>query len=172
MNIFFSNILHENNGFSNVELSKRIYVFEDIDADGNITHKRDSEPSKEDIPKHKMSKDVLEYLKEEKTKGVTLAGILNVLDGPMELNGCIVIMTTNHREKLDPALIRSGRIMLDLKLENLEHKYAQQIVDKYYPGKVLSPLKKNINPAELVDLCRQSTSFENLFDLLTEKDYI
>ncbi|VUC35954.1 unnamed protein product [Clonostachys rosea] len=41
---------------------------------------------------------------------VTLSGLLNVLDGVTSQDGRIVIMTTNHREKLDPALIRPGRI--------------------------------------------------------------
>lgn len=37
-------------------------------------------------------------------------GLLNVLDGVVETPGRIVIMTTNHPETLDPALIRPGRI--------------------------------------------------------------
>lgn len=38
------------------------------------------------------------------------AGLLNVLDGVVDTPNRIVIMTTNHPEKLDPALIRPGRI--------------------------------------------------------------
>ena len=41
---------------------------------------------------------------------LTLAGLLNVLDGVVDSPGRILIMTTNHPEKLDPALIRPGRI--------------------------------------------------------------
>jgi len=39
-----------------------------------------------------------------------LSDILNILDGINELNKTIIIMTTNHIEKLDPALIRPGRV--------------------------------------------------------------
>jgi chaperone BCS1 len=36
--------------------------------------------------------------------------MLEYLDGYFSLKNCIVIMTTNHPEKLDPALIRPGRV--------------------------------------------------------------
>ena len=39
-----------------------------------------------------------------------LQGLLNVLDGVVDTPGRIVIMTTNHPEALDAALIRPGRI--------------------------------------------------------------
>jgi hypothetical protein len=41
---------------------------------------------------------------------LSLAGLLNVLDGVVDSPGRIIIMTTNHPEKLDPALVRPGRI--------------------------------------------------------------
>ena len=50
------------------------------------------------------------------TKGVrgeddlTLECVLNVLDGIVELHGAMIIFTTNHLEKIDPAFFRSGRI--------------------------------------------------------------
>lgn len=37
-------------------------------------------------------------------------GLLNVLDGVVDSPGRIVIMTTNHPDALDAALIRPGRI--------------------------------------------------------------
>lgn len=36
--------------------------------------------------------------------------LLNVLDGVLETPGRILIMTSNHPERLDPALLRPGRI--------------------------------------------------------------
>ena len=48
--------------------------------------------------------------------GLNLAGVLNVLDGVVDSPGRIVIMTSNHPEKLDPALIRPGRINKQLHL--------------------------------------------------------
>lgn len=41
---------------------------------------------------------------------INLSTLLNVLDGILETPGRIVIMTTNHPEHLDAALIRPGRI--------------------------------------------------------------
>jgi chaperone BCS1 len=42
--------------------------------------------------------------------GVTLSGLLNVLDGFHAPEGVVFVMTTNQVEKLDPALLRPGRI--------------------------------------------------------------
>jgi len=47
---------------------------------------------------------------------VTLADFLELLDGIVEMDGRIIIMTTNKREKMDSALVRPGRIDLDLEL--------------------------------------------------------
>ena len=41
---------------------------------------------------------------------VTLSGLLNVIDGPTSQEGRLLVMTTNHIEALDAALIRPGRI--------------------------------------------------------------
>ncbi|KAL2155763.1 hypothetical protein VTH82DRAFT_505 [Thermothelomyces myriococcoides] len=40
----------------------------------------------------------------------TLSGLLNVLDGVASQEGRIVLMTSNHADKLDKALIRPGRV--------------------------------------------------------------
>ncbi len=41
--------------------------------------------------------------------GITLSGLLNALDGVVSSPGRILIMTTNHPEVLDDALVRPGR---------------------------------------------------------------
>jgi len=41
---------------------------------------------------------------------LSLSGLLNVLDGVASQEGRVLIMTTNHLEKLDKALIRPGRV--------------------------------------------------------------
>lgn len=43
-------------------------------------------------------------------KGVTLSGLLNAIDGVAAPEGRLLIMTTNHPDKIDPAVIRSARI--------------------------------------------------------------
>ncbi|RPA89760.1 hypothetical protein L873DRAFT_1720560 [Choiromyces venosus 120613-1] len=46
---------------------------------------------------------------------VSLSGLLNVIDGVASPEGRVLILTTNHPEKLDAALIRPGRV--DMKIE-------------------------------------------------------
>ncbi|KAK8045228.1 mitochondrial chaperone BCS1 [Apiospora rasikravindrae] len=41
---------------------------------------------------------------------LSLSGLLNILDGVASQEGRVLIMTTNHLEKLDRALIRPGRV--------------------------------------------------------------
>ncbi|KAJ3277772.1 mitochondrial chaperone, partial [Borealophlyctis nickersoniae] len=48
--------------------------------------------------------------------GFTLSTLLNCLDGHTLAEGTIIIMSSNHPEVLDPALIRPGRIDLHLQL--------------------------------------------------------
>lgn len=40
----------------------------------------------------------------------TLSGILNTLDGVSSLDGVVIFMTTNCIEKIDPAILRPGRV--------------------------------------------------------------
>lgn len=51
-------------------------------------------------------------------RGVSFSGLLNALDGVRSQEGSILFMTTNHREKLDPALLRPGRCDVHVELCN------------------------------------------------------
>ena len=62
-----------------------------------------------------------------KSDRLDLAGLLNVLDGVVDCPNRILIMTTNHPEKLDAALIRPGRIDKILKLDYIEAALAQEV---------------------------------------------
>jgi ATPase family associated with various cellular activities (AAA) len=55
----------------------------------------------------------------EENRGVTLAGLLNALDGLRTPPGMITVMTSNAAHKLDPALIRPGRVDIRARLGNL-----------------------------------------------------
>ncbi|KAF5020495.1 hypothetical protein F66182_7486 [Fusarium sp. NRRL 66182] len=46
---------------------------------------------------------------------LSLSGLLNILDGVASQEGRVLIMTTNHLEKLDKALIRPGRVDMIVK---------------------------------------------------------
>nr|CAB3462756.1 unnamed protein product [Digitaria exilis] len=89
---------------------KSIIVIEDIDCSVDLTGKR-----KDKAEKKKKSNDdddsPSESSKDESTK-VTLSGLLNFIDGLWSACGGerIIVFTTNHKDKLDPALIRRGRM--------------------------------------------------------------
>lgn len=57
----------------------------------------------------------------------TLSGLLNVLDGVGSPEGHIVILTTNKPDRLDPALIRPGRVDMKVMLGNISPKSAAQM---------------------------------------------
>ncbi len=50
---------------------------------------------------------------------VSLSALLNVLDGILCPDGLVVIATTNHHTRLDPALIRAGRFDYTFELGKL-----------------------------------------------------
>lgn len=47
---------------------------------------------------------------EKSPTGLSLSALLNVIDGVTASEGRILVMTTNHAEKLDAALLRPGRV--------------------------------------------------------------
>jgi chaperone BCS1 len=66
------------------------------------------------------------------TSGVTFSGLLNALDGVASAEECITFMTTNHPEKLDPALLRPGRVDFKVKIDNATSYQAKNMFMKFY----------------------------------------
>ncbi|KZV20224.1 cell division cycle protein 48 [Dorcoceras hygrometricum] len=75
--------------------NRSIIVIEDIDCSVQM-HDRISEPDADDSSNTRL----------------TLSGVLNFIDGLWSACGDerIIIFTTNHKDKLDPALLRPGRM--------------------------------------------------------------
>ncbi|KAK9682458.1 hypothetical protein RND81_10G075100 [Saponaria officinalis] len=105
--------------------SKSIIVIEDIDCSLELTGQRVSKKkAKEgggDEEKEDEKKAIKKKLKEEsesKKSEVTLSGLLNFIDGIWSACGeeRLIIFTTNYIEKLDPALIRRGRMDMHIEL--------------------------------------------------------
>jgi chaperone BCS1 len=48
---------------------------------------------------------------------ISLSALLNILDGVASHEGRVLVMTTNHIEKLDEALIRPGRVDMTVKFD-------------------------------------------------------
>merc|ERR1719440_922167 len=63
---------------------------------------------------------------------LNLSGLLNVLDGVVDTPERIVIMTTNHPEVLDPALIRPGRIDQKLLLSHMKPHNVTAMIEHYF----------------------------------------
>ncbi|MQL75314.1 hypothetical protein Taro_007679 [Colocasia esculenta] len=95
--------------------SKSIIVIEDIDCSLDLTGKRKREGEKsggeEEDEKKKMEAAATGRGDKDDSK-VTLSGLLNFIDGLWSACGGerLIVFTTNHIEKLDPALIRRGRM--------------------------------------------------------------
>merc|ERR1711937_779097 len=64
---------------------------------------------------------------------VSFSGLLNALDGVRSQEGRILVMSTNHRERLDPALIRPGRCDMHLELCNATYSMIKQLFLKFFP---------------------------------------
>merc|ERR1719324_2036056 len=69
---------------------------------------------------------------DDKKDKLNLSGLLNVLDGVVDTPERILIMTTNHPEQLDPALIRPGRIDKKLLLGYMTPIHVCSMVNHYF----------------------------------------
>lgn len=93
------------------------------------------------------------------SKGITLAGLLNCLDGLNSPHGVITVMTTNHIDAIDPALIRPGRIDLKEELNELDTYQLRQMCE-YFIGHVPAFLPEvcvedRITSSQIVDVIRK-----------------
>ena len=159
---------------------------------------KDDADEKEDDKKSSTSGDsggglgfgglALEWSKKQDKDKLNLSGLLNVLDGIVDTPGRLLIMTSNHPEKLDSALTRPGRIDMIIKLDYMEpeecklmllHYFQQEMTEDdemrlenilrhgnteglVVPGKV-----PQYTPAELEQLCIE---YNCIKDFLSELD--
>ncbi|RXW23832.1 hypothetical protein EST38_g2028 [Candolleomyces aberdarensis] len=65
--------------------------------------------------------------------GITLAGLLNALDGIDAPEGRILFATTNYKESLDPALCRPGRMDVHVKFDMASKYQARELFKRFYP---------------------------------------
>jgi chaperone BCS1 len=61
-----------------------------------------------------------------------LSDLLNALDGLISVHSRIIIMTTNHPEKLDPALIRYGRVDHKIELTYISIEVFIDFMETYF----------------------------------------
>jgi SpoVK/Ycf46/Vps4 family AAA+-type ATPase len=122
-----------------------------------------------------------------KTSKLTLAGLLNALDGVGAHQGHIVIMTTNDLAALDPALIREGRCDVHAKLsfasaDQIRRLFLAQFPDatseqiqdfcdavpdqKYSPAKIAAYLRKrSYSVVKALEDCADNFCSFNMTDI-------
>eukprot|EP00891_Asterochloris_glomerata_P005785 jgi/Astpho2/5785/e_gw1.00080.123.1_t len=105
---------------------RAVLVLEDIDAMGKDIVRPRSEEDEED----KKDSDAKE--KPWMRRGVTLSSLLNLMDGVTGAHGRITIMTTNHPEKIDSALLRAGRCDLKIKVGLCDEDGIRQLYKLYF----------------------------------------
>ena len=91
--------------------------------------------------KEKKEKKEKKALKKEQKEGgqqqrqastLTLSGLLNAIDGVYTCHGRILIMTTNHPEVLDLALIRPGRIDSKYLFDNCDKEQIKDLYEMFF----------------------------------------
>ena len=66
--------------------------------------------------------------------GISLSGLLNAIDGVASHEGRVLIMTTNHPEKLDAALVRPGRVDRRVEFKMAMKEQMRELFVRMYAG--------------------------------------
>ncbi|XP_068628635.1 mitochondrial chaperone BCS1 isoform X1 [Battus philenor] len=128
------------NHLLSVAPQQSIILLEDIDA---------AFVSREDTPTQKAAYEGLNR--------VTFSGLLNCLDGVASTEARIVFMTTNYLERLDPALIRPGRVDMKEYVGYCDQQQVELMFLRFYKdaqaaktfGEKVLAKKKNVSPAQI-----------------------
>lgn len=120
-----------------------ILLIEDIDTEAT-TNKRGDTIDSESQPDDRQ---VLSF--------VNLSDVLNSIDGIISCHGRILIATTNHKDKLDEALIRDGRFDLRIELKHADNYAVKQFFNNYYPDFTIPKgfeVRDNVSAANIQSL--------------------
>lgn len=192
LQFFYETQYNNQNRPNSIGFDKKIIVLEDIDCLGNIVKKRKEDKNKnsssppltpsssssldrnntlmtELLLQDKMPKRKLEsFLAANEEDAITLDDILNLWDGICETPHRILILTSNHYDQLDSALVRPGRIDLTLKMGCVTPTVLQEmfanLFDKPWPMDVSIPSSlKKWTPAQVMNHFIQSNRDEIKF---------
>lgn len=150
-----------------IPIDQRLYILEEIDAVSNILKQR----SMDDTANTNATGDMNVVVADE----LTLGEILTVLDGTMEIPGRMIIMTSNHPEFLDRALLRPGRIDVNAKFGNATRELIAEMWEEYleipFPKDRISELPDGtLTPAEASEVimryCKSADLDDHLIDLV------
>ena len=135
--LFFNDEIHVYTG-QNIErytipIQERLYVIEDIDAMGDVVlERRWKKPTADDVAPKKQVDPLFGEDDEVFKEPIDLAFLLNLLDGTLEANGRMMIITSNFPERIDRALIRPGRIDMSVKFRKCNRRILREIVEGFY----------------------------------------
>ena len=104
-----------------------VILFEDIDCMGAGNRRPALNEWRDQPPTVGAGKDTPDRF------GVTLSGLLNVLDGFHAPENVVFVMTTNKMDALDPALLRPGRIDYKLFLGEPTQSQRIELYRRFFP---------------------------------------
>jgi hypothetical protein len=104
------------------------------------------------------NKEFAETYKKERAEAknkLDLGYLLRKIDGLESAEGRVLIATTNHPERIDPALLRPGRFGIQLNLGNATHQMIRDIVGMVYQQAItdeqVSEIPEGVwSPAEIL----------------------
>ena len=143
--------------------SKSIIVIEDIDCSLDLTGQRRKKKEKREDEEEKDQRQKQPGLEEKDVKNsqVTLSGLLNFIDGLWSACGGerLIVFTTNYVEKLDPALVRKGRMDKHIELSYCSFESFKLLAKNYLSieshhlfGTICELLKETkITPADVAE---------------------
>jgi len=169
--------------------NKRILLFEDIDAMGEVVKDRDLPKEEVEIDIDSKIKEVLfrknkrgsrksfdendSVFHESNTDNNNLSYFLNILDGLHECPGRIIVMTTNKPEYLDKALVRPGRIDFKINMTKATMEDIKNILEFYWSTKLFNisdlDLDKKLSHAEIISCCRLSSNVNYSIEKIKQK---
>lgn len=132
------------------------------------------------VGRHYEKEDAIRY---QGMKPLTLSGLLNALDGVISTEGRMIFMTTNFIERLDPALIRPGRVDFKQFIGPLTPYQVELMLMRFYPqstrdqvdqflgevAKISENYKKELSAAQLQGFfMHNKESLQHVFDHLKQ----
>jgi len=119
-----------------------VIIIEDFDS-SSITHDRGIEDYKQRQFQSLTSEEETEIIDDGNESGssgnndtfsmLTLTGFLNALDGIVPMDDCILFMTTNDIENIDPAILRKGRVDNTIEIGEIEAEDVREYVHYLFP---------------------------------------
>lgn len=141
--LFFNDEIHVYNGVNTekftIPVSERLYVIEDIDAMGDAVLRREWKKPQVTVPAKKEEDAWLSREKEAEKETLDLSFLLNLLDGTLEANGRILIITTNFPERIDRALIRPGRVDMIVRFKKCSRAILREMAESFFESSLDIP---------------------------------